>query len=192
MIIVVTGNIGCGKSTVAAMIAERLPLCTVINYDYIVDELYTTCSEFTDQLVKSFGTSVKHEISNLVFTDNVALATLKRIASPYVNQAVNSAYQDAGNNIVFDAPLWFEDQMYQWFPYHFVVVVVADEATQLMRVTERSGWSYDKTLSVISNQLPQALKLSYADYSISNVRTVDMLSKQVDDCVNTALGIAHD
>lgn len=191
MIVVVTGNIGCGKSTVAKLLVERLPRAALFDYDAAVKDVYTN-EVFRHDLEQLFGTHDKTKISEIVFNDTVAMSRLKKVAQPYMDvQMITFIQKHQRNTMVLDIPLWFEGQMNERFGCDFVVTVVADEATQLKRVKERSGWDEEKTLAVINNQMPQALKVSFADYVITNRWDVDMLAKQVDDFVSTHINGEH-
>jgi len=181
MIIVITGNIGCGKSTVANRLVQQLPKCELFDYDAMVrDQLYT-CPEFQQNLMDDFDTCDRHKISEIVFNDRDALMHLKKLSQPITDAAIiKFIAKHQRSNMVLDIPLWFEDAMDKRFGYDYVVVVAADEETQLQRVKQRSGWSEEKTRSVIANQLPQALKVDQADYVVMNTRDINLLYAQVD------------
>jgi dephospho-CoA kinase len=181
MIVVVTGNIGCGKSTVAKRLVEQLPKGQLFDYDQMVRDHYEYDENFTLMVAAVMGTSDKAEISNIVFNDRSKLQALRFATRPFTDAAmIKFIAKNQRSNIVLDIPLWFEDEMDQRFGCDYVVVVAADEESQIQRVAERSKWTEEKTRSVIANQLPQALKIDAADYVVSNMRDINMLYAQVD------------
>lgn len=89
-----TGGIGSGKSTVAAMLADRG--ATVIDADRVAHEVYEPGAEGHQMLVDRFGRDVLDEqgrvdrklLGGVVFNDEKALADLNRIIHPLVRKEV--------------------------------------------------------------------------------------------------------
>jgi dephospho-CoA kinase len=89
-----TGGIGSGKSTVAAMLADRGAV--VIDADRVAHEVYLPGTEGHESLVQRFGTEILGEggvvdrgrLGALVFNDPQALADLNGIIHPLVRQEV--------------------------------------------------------------------------------------------------------
>lgn len=181
MIVIITGNIGCGKSTVAKYLMENTTgLTALFDYDKMVKKLYTK-EEFLNLVQAEFGTTNKKEISDIVFVNHDKLMALKALSRSYTDAALNQFITDNRDcDVVFmDVPLWFEDEMGERFPFDSIICVAADEETQYDRVKTRSGWDDVKVKSVIDNQLPQALKIAFSDNVISNHRDIEMLKAQV-------------
>jgi len=89
-----TGGIGSGKSTVAAMLAERG--ATVIDADRVAHDVYEPGAEGHQMLVDRFGREVLDEhgrvdrklLGGVVFNDDKALADLNRIIHPLVRKEI--------------------------------------------------------------------------------------------------------
>jgi len=105
MKIVITGNIGCGKSTVTNFIHTLLPHYQVFDIDAVVRELYKDV-DIKLALEREFGTSSKTEISDIVFFDEDAKNKLYDIINPYLIAAVES--WQVLPDVIFDIPLFFE------------------------------------------------------------------------------------
>jgi dephospho-CoA kinase len=89
-----TGGIGSGKSTVAAMLAERG--ATVIDADRVAHDVYEPGAEGHQMLVDRFGREVLDEhgrvdrklLGGVVFNDDKALADLNGIIHPLVRKEI--------------------------------------------------------------------------------------------------------
>jgi dephospho-CoA kinase len=95
LIIGITGNIACGKSTVDAMLLA-LGATTVIDADRIVHDLLREDEGVRAALLKAFGPEVfaadglvdRAKLGSIVFADPEALRRLEGIIHPAVRQAV--------------------------------------------------------------------------------------------------------
>jgi len=89
-----TGGIGSGKSTVAAMLAERGAI--VIDADRVAHEIYEPGTEGYDVLLERFGSSILDEqrridrrrLGAVVFNDAQALQDLNGIIHPLVRKEI--------------------------------------------------------------------------------------------------------
>ena len=96
VIIGLTGGIGSGKSTVAALLAERG--ARVIDADRIGHEAYLPGTPGWDQIVAAFGRDVvaadgtidRAALGRRVFADREALETLNRIVHPLIAQEIQA------------------------------------------------------------------------------------------------------
>lgn len=182
MKLVVTGNIGCGKSTVVRFMQQRLPDYELFDYDKMVAELYE------DDIVKmqldtAFGTHNKGEIGSIVFTYPKEMEKLRIILDGWVLTNTQIAFKKP--NIILDIPLYFEYIQSALHSFTDLVICVAsDPELQLERVKARSGWSEEKIHAVMNRQITQRTKVQLSDYTIWNIGTVDSLQAAVDDCVD--------
>lgn len=141
-----TGGIGSGKSTVAALLASLG--AGIIDTDAISRRLTATNGRAIPALRKAFGDSVidsqgaldRHRMRQLVFDDPPARHRLEGILHPMIltdTEREAGLQQDAAV-LVFDVPLLVESP--QWMHrVHRVLVVDCSEATQIARVMKRSG-----------------------------------------------------
>lgn len=173
----VTGGIGSGKSTVAAMLAERGAV--VIDADAISRD--TTAAggaaiepiraAFGDQLITQDGALDRERMRELVFSNPAARAQLEQIIHPLVG-AETRRQEDAAEAsgaacIVFDIPLLVESS--RWRPQlDRVLVVDCSPETQIERVMQRSGLPREQVLSILSQQAPRMARLQAADHVIYN------------------------
>jgi dephospho-CoA kinase len=183
-----TGGIGSGKSTVAALLRERgVP---VVDADELAREAVAPGSAGLAQVVASFGPGVldssgaldRKRLGALVFGDETARKRLNAITHPIVRQLSQQRFAELdrqGHELAcYDVPLLFEVGLDQVI--RPVVLVYVSEATQLERVMRRDGSSAEEARARISAQLPLADKRARADLVIENDGPRSELGVQVD------------
>jgi len=113
MILVITGGIGSGKSTIAKALHEALPDYHVINYDDLVRKLYDDprCHE---HLMSLFGTINRKEVALMVFNKNNTPELDKKVVKfqQYVNDIIVDQidmFLDEHDLVIFEYPMYFED-----------------------------------------------------------------------------------
>ncbi|MCR8724476.1 dephospho-CoA kinase [Frigidibacter sp. ROC022] len=164
-----TGSIGMGKSTTAAMFAEQG--AAVWDADSAVHRLYSRdgaavgpVSDLCPAALKDGGID-RAELSRWVQADPDNLSRLENVVHPLV-AADREAFL-AGTSadvVVLDIPLLFEgghaDQM------DLAVVVSAPAELQRERVLARPGMTPEKLDLILSRQMPDAEKRARADVVI--------------------------
>ena len=165
-----TGSIGMGKSTVAAMFeAAGVP---VFDADAEVRRLQGPNGALVPAIEADFPGStgpegvMREKLGALVFGDREALARLEALVHPAV-AARRHAFmiEHAGEAlVVFDIPLLFEKG--GWEQVDATVVVSAPPAVQRARVLARPGMTPAKFAHILSLQVPDAEKRARADYVI--------------------------
>jgi dephospho-CoA kinase len=165
-----TGSIGMGKSTVAAMFEEAG--APVFDADAAVHELQGPGGALIDAIESAFpGTTGARGVDRAklgaqVLHDPEALARLESIVHPAVaemRQRFLEANRDAPL-IVFDIPLLFEKS--GGAGLDAVVVVSAPPEVQRARVLARSGMTEEKFERILALQMPDVEKRARADFVI--------------------------
>jgi dephospho-CoA kinase len=171
-----TGGIGSGKSTIAALLAGHG--ATVIDTDLIARRITEPGGAAIDALRGAFGDSFiavdgsldRMRMREAVFTDVAARHRLEAILHPIIGAAVerDAAAADPGTvALVFDIPLLVESG--RWRSRVDVVWVVdCSEARQVERVVERSGWAETEVRAVMAQQASRAARRAAADAVIDN------------------------
>lgn len=175
-IIGLTGSIGMGKSTVAAMFAAHgVP---VFDADAAVRRLQGPGGPLVAPIEAAFPGATGPEgvrreaLGAQVFGDPAALARLEAIIHPAV-AAERGAFllEHAGAPlVVFDIPLLFEKGGAALVDE--VVVVSAPAEVQRARVLARPGMTPDKFAHILSLQVPDAEKRARADHVIDTRTTL--------------------
>ena len=184
MIVVgLTGSIGMGKSTTAALFREAgVP---VQDADRVVAELYARDGAAVGPVGEAFagvvtdGAVDRAALSKRVLGDPQALARLEAIVHPLVRAERERFLEQAGGAevVVFDVPLLLETGVDR--DVDALVVVSAPEAVQRERVLGRSGMTADKFAQILARQTPDAEKRARADFVIDTGRGIEAAREQV-------------
>jgi dephospho-CoA kinase len=169
-----TGGIGSGKSTVAAVLVELG--AHLIDTDAIARELTAPGGAALSSLAAAFGETLigpdgaldREQMRALVFADAAQRRRLEGILHPLIGrEADRRALAAAQHPIVFDVPLLSESSHWR-AKVDRILVVDCEEATQVQRVMARSGWSEDAVRRVIAQQATRAQRRAIADAMIRN------------------------
>ncbi len=183
--IALTGSIGMGKSTVAAMF-ERAGV-PVFDADAIVRSLQGPGGALVDKIGEHFPGTVRDglldrdRLAGIVLEDPAQLGELERIVHPAVYDA-RLAFIDKHDDapaLVFDIPLLFETGGEPEFDK--VVVVSAPADVQQERVLHRAGLTPGKLQSILDRQMPDEEKRRRADFVIDTAGELSTTEAQVRD-----------
>ena len=177
LIVGLTGSIGMGKSTVAAMFTEAgVP---VFDADAEVRAMQGPGGELISAIEAAFPGSTgeagvnRDELGKLVFGNADKLAQLEAIVHPAVGQkrADFLAKNTDSPILVFDIPLLFEGSGHE--AVDTIVVVSAPVEAQRDRVLARPGMTAEKFERILGLQTPDADKRERADHIIETGTTLD-------------------
>ncbi len=184
MIIVgLTGSIGMGKTTTAALFAdEGVP---VNDADQVVHDLYRSDAVepiramFPDVIVD--GVVDRKKLSENLAKNPAKFADLEAVVHPLV-RAREKAFLDEQRAlgkkvVVLDIPLLFETGADRRVDK--IVVVSCEPDVQRRRVLSRPGMTPEKFELILSRQTPDAEKRARADYVIDTGHGIDMARSQV-------------
>ena len=192
-IIGLTGSIGMGKSTVAAMFARAgVP---VFDADAEVRAMQGPGGELNAAIEAAFPGSTGPEgvdreaLGRIVFADPEKLAALEAIVHPAVGErrARFLAEHAATPLIVFDIPLLFERDGHA--SVDVIVVVSAPVDVQRERVLARAGMSAEKFEHILALQMPDAEKRERADHIIDTGTALAATQEQVERLIETLLDV---
>jgi dephospho-CoA kinase len=177
LLVGLTGGIGTGKSTVSAMF-QALG-CVLIDADVLAREVVEPGQSALAEIVTEFGRGVlradgsldRKALGEIVFADALERQRLEAITHPPIRERLarrlaELAEQRFRGLVVFDAAVMIESGNHRNMDR--LVVVVADEATQLARLQARDGTGRDEALRRIRSQMPLSEKAKLADYVIDN------------------------
>ena len=195
-IIGLTGSIGMGKSTVAAMF--EIAGVPVFDADAEVRRMQGPGGELVPEIESAFPGStdengvIRDALGAKVFSDSNALARLELIVHPAVGRARQQFLDTHASEplVVFDIPLLFEKDLAGLVDS--VVVVSAPAEVQRERVLARPGMTEEKFADILALQLPDAAKRARADHVIENGGSLDQTASQVHKLVDKLRHILPD
>ncbi|GAA5512050.1 dephospho-CoA kinase [Deinococcus carri] len=188
-----TGSIGAGKSTVAALLRERG--LTVLDADaearaVTQDPAALAEIEAAFPGVVRGGVLDRAALAEAAFADPARLARLNAITHPRVRARMLALEQAAATRgerwIVQDVPLLFEGGLDAQMDA--VLVVDAPLDLRLARVTARSGLTAQEVLARDVRQMPAEEKRKRATFVLDNSGDLAGLERQVDAAL-AGLGI---
>lgn len=169
-----TGGIGSGKSTVAAMLAELG--ATVIDADAISrastaaggSAMGAIRAQFGPEFVTASGALDRDRMRARIFAEPAARAELEAIIHPLVRaeMAARCAAMQGGC-AVLDLPLLAESPAWQ-AQVDCVWVVDCTPETQVRRVMARNHWTREQVEAVLAAQATRAERLALAHVVIDN------------------------
>ena len=184
-VIGLTGNIGCGKSTVAAMLREHG--VATVDADAIAREIRQNDADARAEIQARFGTYDAAELAGIVFTDRAALRDLERILHPRVRGAIRARLAELAQGGVeavaveviklLESPLADGcDQIW---------VVRCDEADAIARLAASRGMDESTARARLASQSTQDAMLAAADVVLDGSAPMEETRRQVERALAT-------
>lgn len=186
----ITGGIASGKSTVLKLF-EALGAET-LSADDLAREVLTKGGRGYDEVVACFGSGIldkggeidRRRLGEMVFADPKAREKLNSITHPLIIERLRQAvdefrrrYPGRGSVLAVEIPLLFECGLEGLVDE--VVVVAAEQATQLNRLTSVGGLSREQAEARIRSQMPIAEKIRRAGRVVYNDGEIQSLEEAV-------------
>jgi dephospho-CoA kinase len=183
LIVGLTGGMGCGKSSAAALFAERG--YRRLDADQVVRDVLLPRPEVAEAIRQRLGPDTvaadgqvrRDKVATKVFGDPEALAWLEGLLHPLLLKYWLEIFAAAeGVAFIVEVPLLFEKGLENWFDS--TVCVTTDSATQLRRLEQR-GVPPELARQRLVKQLPLARKCELADHVLLNDGSPEFLKEQV-------------
>jgi dephospho-CoA kinase len=180
-----TGGVGSGKSTVAALLAEHGAV--IIDADLIAREVVEPGTPGLAAVVQRFGSEVldtdgrldRPRLASIVFGDDTARADLNAIVHPLVGQLTAELTMAAPEDsvVVYDVPLLVESNMAAGF--EVVIVVEAELPLRLERLAARGMGEADARARIAAQATDDERRAVATDLLTNNGSRAE-LGAQVD------------
>jgi dephospho-CoA kinase len=182
-----TGGIGCGKSTVAALFAKSG--AQVIDSDAISHQLTgpdgaaitAIRSAFGDDYIDPEGGLDRARMRQLAFSDAASKQLLESILHPLIRTRMLAQSQmtpDAAPYVLLVVPLLFEAAGYRELVQR-TLAVDCTERTQIARAMQRSGLNEQDVRAIMAQQISRTERLQLADDIIENDADLNALQPRV-------------
>lgn len=181
----VTGGIGSGKSSAAALFAELG--AGIIDTDDIAHELTRPGGLAMPAITAAFGTGIVAADGSLdraamrkrVFNEPAQRKVLEAILHPLIRaEARDRAVRSTAPYVMLVVPLLLETGGYQDLVRR-VLVIDCDESDQIRRTMQRSGLTEEAVRAIMVAQLPRQQRLDRADDVLRNDGDIARLRSQV-------------
>ena len=183
LIVGLTGGMGCGKTTAAAMFADRgfrsLDSDRMIREELLPDPAVAQAigAKLGPGVLAADGSVRRDRVAEVVFKDAASLAWLEELLHPRLLARRREIFSQArGEAFIVEVPLLFEKGLENWFD--FTICVTTDSVLQLRRLESR-GIPPELAHQRLAKQLPLARKCELADHVLLNDGSTDFLREQV-------------
>ncbi len=191
-----TGNIGSGKSTVAAILRDAgIP---VLDADRISREVTAPGGPAYDAVVAAFGREIvradgsidRKRLGEIVFADPVSRERLERVTHPAIlaamKEAIAAIEREGHGAAVVEATLIHESGRKGLFEE--VISVTCNLETAITRLAARDGMSRGQAEARLRAQMPADRKAGASDYVIDNSGDFESTRRQVAAVARILLG----
>ena len=195
LVLGLTGNIGCGKSSVSTIFMENN--IKVVDADIVARQIFDD-KNFLNEVFSTFGESIKNQdgslnrraLGNIVFNDDEKLILLNNLTHPKIKQKILSKVEEYKNQgekiVVIDAALLIEDD---YIPYiQKLILITCRKEIQINRIIARDNCTKEEAISRINSQMSQEEKVKFADYIIDNSNSFEELQKKVLELISVLQG----
>lgn len=189
-LIVITGNIASGKSTLSKLLKIRgYP---VIDADKISREIYLTDSPTYIKIVHEFGDMIlnkdrsinRKRLSELVFSDKKKLSKLEEITHLDIILEIEKKIKEIKSDLIFiEIPLYFETKslLDKILPIDEVWMVYADRKIRIDRLMKRDSIDLEKAENIINSQLDYGDYKNQVDEIIVNNRSDGEFKEKIEE-----------
>ncbi len=180
----ITGNVACGKSTVTGMLAALG--AQIIDADLVYRDLVQPGMPLLVAIGQTFGDDVilpeggldRRALAAIVFSDPAALAKLDDLIRPVVApEVLRIASRTSASIVAIDAVKLFESGLADACDETWVVTCPRE--IQVERLMRRNRFPREEAERRIDAQAPQGDKIARADIVIDNGGTIAGTERQV-------------
>lgn len=188
MVIGIAGGVGSGKSTVLALLQRKYDAC-ICMADQLGHKALEPETKSYGEIVREFGTGIlgqdgaidRNALAEVVYRDKERLNALNHIVHPFVKEEIQRqiAACDAKEIFVLETAILFEsgcdalcDEIWG---------VITEDEIRICRLMESRGYSREKAVSIMNNQMSNGELAERCDKLIVNDGNMDELEKQISE-----------
>ena len=184
---ILTGGIGCGKSTVSNLLAlEGFHILSADKIAHkILDKNATLISQyFGNEILCDSGIDRK-KLGNIVFNDKEKKELLESILHPLIQKNISNEckiLESKKKPYFIEIPLYFESS----FKYEaeYIICIYATKDMQIDRVIKRDNLTKQEAIKRIESQIDIEIKRSKSDFVIENTSDLKALQNNVNMFLN--------
>ena len=180
-----TGGIGSGKSTAAAMFAELgVPVLDLdeVGHRVVVegDCLRALVQAFGERILDGDGRLDRARLARIAFASDENVRRLNAITHPRIWREMEAWLRGLGDDVTYaliEASVLIESGGASRMDA--VVVVLASESTRRRRVREARGWPAARVDAVMARQCTDEARRQVADFVLENDGSLEALRRRV-------------
>lgn len=194
IVIGVTGGVGCGKSSVVNYVEKKYG-ASIYKADDIGRKIMNIGEDAYNDIVATFGDEIlledkninREKLASIVFNNEPLLKKLNSIIHPAVEEniinSIYNAYVWEGQKLfVIEAALLIEAGYKDicnelWYVY-------ADEQTRIERLLNSRGYTKEKCISIMNNQLSDQEFRANCNYVLDNTKDFDITKNEIEKHMN--------
>ena len=191
LLVVLTGGIGAGKSSVSAALAERGAV--IVDADAIVKELQEPGRPIHAAMVERWGEGIladggrldRRAVAEIVFNDAEELKALNAIVHPETRAEMTrqaEANADTDRVVVLDVPLLAGREDAAKRGAGAIIVVDCPTEVAIDRLVRFRGFDRADAEARVANQVSREERLEWADFVIDNSGDEAHLAAEIDRC----------
>ncbi|MCR8746485.1 dephospho-CoA kinase [Romboutsia lituseburensis] len=190
LILGLTGNIGCGKSSLSNIFMNNN--IKIIDADIISRQIFED-RDILQMVFNHFGDGIKNRdntlnrkaLGSIVFNNDKKLIELNELTHPQiymkiVNQIKKYKLMEE-KIVVIDAALLIEGGYLEIIDK--LIVVICNKEEQIKRIQYRDACTREDAISRINSQIKQEEKIKFADYVIDNSGDINKLKLEAEKCI---------
>lgn len=181
--VVITGNIGSGKSTVANILklaSYKVIDADKINHEILDENVFKISEFFGNEIISPYGKMDRIILAKIVFNDDKKLKILENFLHPKIQERIYDLAQKEekkGRIYFVDLPLFYETNNYD---FDKVLLVYAPKELCIERLMKRNNKSYEEALRIYNKQIDIEEKAKKADFIVDNSLDLVHLEKEVE------------
>lgn len=191
--IVITGGIGCGKSSVSRLFKSKE--YEIIDADEISHQVLDlnqseVTREFGKEILDSNQKINRSILGKIIFSDKHKKKKLEEILHPKIHQTIlEKSYEleKHKKNYFLDIPLFFEVGGRERYAVQKVLLIYLPYNLQIQRIVNRDNITKEEAIKKIKSQMDLEKKVKMSDWVIENTKSMQDLQKEVEDFIQLYL-----
>lgn len=185
-VISITGGVGSGKSEVLRILKEEFG-ADVIIADKVAHQLMEPGKKGYNRVLDAFGNSFlnadgsidRQKMAELIFKDRESIEKMNSIIHPMAWSEIEHAIAHSDKEIVVVEAALFDEEHNHMFDE--IWYVFTNRENRIRRLMESRGYSKEKCLEIMANQVTEDEYRAQADHEIDNNGTVEEIRIQIEN-----------
>lgn len=191
LLVVLTGGIGAGKSSVSSALAEKGAV--IVDADAIVKDLQEPGRPIFAAMVERWGSKIltdeggldRQAVADIVFNDADELKALNKIVHPETRAEMKrqaDAHAGTDRLVVYDIPLLKDREDAMGRGATAVIVVDCPVEIAIDRLVAYRSFPRADAEARVANQVDRLVRLEWADFVVDNGGDEAQLAAEIERC----------